>query len=481
MCFSMNPGLLLKSINSLLKGHFELPYASETLYREVEGEKKEVKVIHMVPISSGIDSTATALTLRALYPDQEFIYFFSNTKFEVKGTSEAIAKLKSLLGAPIYDVSAPLGLIEQIDSHGGFLPSQRQRSCTSYQKIIPMERFMSSFKAKYRDAGVPIHIVQYVGIRADETSRKGAKLDGDNETVYPLVHLGLDKVGVNKLVERTIGIPTYYFDKSRSGCVVCIFSRRMEIIAAWSREPKAVASAADREGIPTDINSIYQDLPVPVSNEIGESRNHITFVRPQWLGYQEKGYQASVRGKNASKHTMDLFSRDATHLFVAVEYEYTDGFPGLCMPQVYFERVVTYSSTLSGLKKALKFFWLHRCQTKELHHLDTERELRNEKQIAIIQMEIEGFGSLVPPPPAGAFTWQSDKKPLRAILKTTAIIEHILLCEGLRQAQDPRIDNVSREYGQVLHFEKYEPDGLEDLQEDMDIEDAPTVCNVCSR
>jgi len=477
----MHPQILLKSIQSLFKGKFELPYSDRKVYRVIGGMQKEVTVIHMVPISSGNDSTATALALRALYPEQEFVYFFSNTQFEVKGTDSAIQKLKGFLGAPIIDVSAPLGLIEQIDSSGGFLPSQRQRSCTSYQKIHPMQHFMTSFKAKYQRTGTPIHIVQYVGVRADETDRKGAELKGDTETVFPLVALGLDKAAVNKLVERTVGIPAYYYDKSRSGCTVCIFMRRMEIIAAWRRDYEKVSQAADREGISDDINAIYQDLPTPVSKIIGEGRNHITFVRPQWLGHKAMGYQSGDRGKKSREHTMDMFSNDSIHVYAAVEYEYTEGFPGMCLPQVYFERLVTYSTSLAGIKKALKFFWLHRCHTKELHQVDNEEQLRREKQIAIIQIEIDGFENLVPAPPKDAFTWQSDKKPLRAIRKTALIIEHILLCEGLRQSNHPGIDKVEQEYGRVLHFEQYMPHELEELVDDIDVESAPQICNVCSR
>jgi hypothetical protein len=116
-----------------------------------------------------------------------------------------------------------------------------------------------------------------------------------------------------------------------------------------------------------------------------------------------------------------------------------------------------------------------------LHDQPSEKAMVNNKQIAIIQVEVDDYESMVPAKPSDTYTWQNDKTPLLAIRKNVAIIDHILLCEGLRQDNSRKIGRVSREYGRVINFSKYEQPKLEDLIDDFDIEDAPVACNACSR
>jgi 3'-phosphoadenosine 5'-phosphosulfate sulfotransferase (PAPS reductase)/FAD synthetase len=466
----MDLALLTKIITPFFKGTFTLP----------KPKNPENELVHIVGVSSGIDSTATALCLKILFPTTKFLYIFTDTQWEVKGTIEALNKLEAFLKSPIIRIRAPMGLIEQINKCGGYIPSGQSRFCTSYQKIFPLERYMEQLRTKTNNGKV--EFAQYTGIRADEPTREGAQFSRDTSNNFPLQSLGLTKTDVNNIVNQTVGIPLYYMEKSRSGCTICIHSRRSEVIDAWETEPEKIDIAAGLETLPNEVESLYRDLPKSVAVETNISRNWMGYIRPDWLGYTAVGSQGT-RGKAQRKETIDMFSEKSKTFYAAVEYQYHNGVPGLALPQVYMEKFITYSTSLSGIKKALKFFWQHRLHTKEIHYLvnNTEAEMVVNKQIAIIQLEVDDYDSLVPPKPKETFTWQSDQSSLLAIRKNTEIIKHILLCEGLRQDGNKKVERVSKEYGRVLNFSEYSKPEFEELEDDFDIEDEVVACNTCSR
>jgi 3'-phosphoadenosine 5'-phosphosulfate sulfotransferase (PAPS reductase)/FAD synthetase len=466
----MDLAKLTKIITPYFKGSFELPKA----------QNPDNELLHIVGVSSGIDSTATALCLKVLFPTIPFKFVFTDTQWEVDGTLSALRKIEHFLGESIIYLSAPHGLLEQIEMNGGYIPSQRNRFCTGYQKIKPFQQFIDSLKTRTNNGNV--EVANYTGIRADEPTREGAQFSGDTSNNFPLQALGLNKEDVNNIVNQTVGIPLYYMDKSRSGCKLCIYARRSEVIDAWANEPVSMERAAVFEVLPQPLIDTYKNIPESVAKALSISRNWMGYVRPDWIGYPKVGSQSN-RGKKQRSETMDLFSEQAKDLYVAVEYLYHKGIPGMALPQIYREKIITYSTSLGGLKLALKHFWLHRLQTKELHDLvdPTNDGMIENKQIAIIQVEVDDFNSLVPEKPHETFTWQSDKKPLLAIRKTVAILDHILLCEGLRQDGNKQVENLSKEYGRVLNFAEYNKPAHEDLVDDIDIEDSPVICNVCSR
>ena len=466
----MDLATLSNTITPYFKGDFSLP----------QPQNPANELIHLVGVSSGIDSTATALCLKVLFPTTKFIFVFTDTKFEAQGTYPALRRLSEYLGEEIIHLTAPYGILEQIKVNGGYIPSQKVRTCTSTQKIMPLQRFIKKLKSSVNNGNV--EVANYTGIRADEPYREGAVLSGDTTTNFPLQALGLNKEDVNNIVNNTVGIPEYYMNRSRSGCSLCIYARRSEVIDLYRNYPEDAARAAEFEVLPKAISDAYDDLPKPIGEELNISRNWMGYIRPDWLGYSEVGAQG-VRGKKQRTETLDLFSENSKHLYVAVEYLYHKGIPGMALPQVYREFIISYSPTLGGIKVALKHFWLHRLQTKELHDLVkvNHASMVENKQIAIIQVEIDDFQNLIPEKPPETFTWQSDKTPLRAIRKTVAVLDHILLCEGLRQEGNKAVDKLDREYGRVLNFAEFSKPDYEDLVDDIDIEDAPVVCNVCSR
>lgn len=468
--------------NALVSKCFKLPTAEAR------------KVCYVIPLSGGIDSFATGYVMLALFPDVDFMFINADTGVEVDGTEQALERFEQITGKKIYRIKPKRDMFTMIEGHGNFLPSQRQRSCTQAMKTIPIQQFFKALKAHMGD---DVLVYQFVGIRADEPYRTGIEWKEPwLASVHPLAELGLVKQDVNMIVERIQGIPSYYSYKSRSGCAVCIFSRRQEILAAWKRNPATLARAANMENVPAAVMSIYNALPRPVSKTLKVGRNHVSYYRPSWLN-NPKGGCESTRGKSrtATPNILDMFSSESKFLFVAVEYHYeSDRFGILGGPMVYFENIINYSTTLSGLKTSLKFFWIHRLHTKEMHGLDTEDELRDDRRIAIFQIEVDNFDNEIPPKPESVYTWQNDKTPLYAIRKTLQVIEHILLCEGITQGmrntnkhwasssqQHEKVIRGEKQYGRILHVSEYLPQMESDLIEDLDISDAPAPCHACAR
>lgn len=475
----------LSMIKDVVQSHVKNTYSLPVF----EGKK----VFYIVPLSGGIDSFATAYTLTALFPDTAFTYVHADTGVEAKGTEEALAQFETITGKTIIKLKPKYDLLEMIEKTGNFLPSQRVRSCTQALKTTPIKMFYNQLKAKYGDDAL---FLQFVGLRADEPKRKGIDWNQTHiGSAYPLQALGLVKSDVNKIVEQIQGIPLYYLEKSRSGCSMCVFSRRSEIIDAWRSEPATLDRAAKMEEVPATTLNVYNSLPTPMHDIIGASRNWVNYFRPSELGYKNASFEGD-RGRNKLQdNIVDLFgATSAKRLYVAVEFHYYDNKFGLAeQAHVFFEKLITYSTSLGGVKTALKHFWLHRLHTKELYS-QTEEKLSGERQIYIFELEVNDFDNEIPTTPEGVFTWQSDRKPLYAIRKTVAVAERILLTAGEEQAAhspDRAIRTsaeaslpllrAAKDYGQVLSVIKYDKPLLEDLEDDYDITEAPVACMACSR
>ncbi|MBE8232853.1 MAG: hypothetical protein HAW67_03900 [Endozoicomonadaceae bacterium] len=450
-------------------------------------------MVYVVPLSGGCDSLCMAYTMLALFPNEKFIIVHADTGSEVKGTAEALEKFEAFTGQKIERIYPKYDLFTLIEKNGNFLPSQRARFCTQNLKTIPIKVFFNKLRAEH---GEDAFFLQFVGLRADEPKRKGIDWnEGFIGSAYPFQSLGLVKSDINNIVSSTQGIPLYYINKSRSGCTSCPFQRRSEIIDSWEESPVALDRAAKMEEIPTTVLNEYNALPTKAHEIAGTSRNWMNYFRPSELGYSTAGFEGR-RGKNKMNNkVVDLFgASEAKRLYVAVEYHYYANSFGLCAEaHVFFEKLITYSTSLGGLKIALKHFWLHRISTRELYSM-SEEEMTGERQVYIFELEIDDFEKEIPKAPEGVFTWQSDRKPLYAIRKTVAVAERILLTEGERQnlnssvkmiresAEDavPKL-NKEKEYGRILNVQKYDKPSLEDLVDDFDIEDAPAPCMSCAR
>lgn len=454
---------------------------------------KGKKVFYFIPLSGGIDSFATAYTLLALYPSAPFTFIHADTGVEAEGTADALARFEQITGRKVLKLIPKRDLLEQIESQGNFLPSVNARFCTQLLKTVPIQKFYNALKERHGDDCM---FLQFVGLRADEPLRKGIDWSQDHiASAYPLQALGLRKPDVNKIVHQIQKIPFYYLDKTRSGCSMCIFMRRSEVIDSWIKEPVKMERAAKMEEMPANALRIYNALPTPVGTLVGASRNWLNYYRPAALGYHQHGYEGR-RGKNKLQNNMDdMFgASEAKKLYAAIEFHYYGNTFGIAAENhVFYEKLITYSTSLGGAKTALKHFWKHRLDTAELYEMTGEK-LSEERRVFIFELEVDDFDNEIPPTPEGTFTWQNDKTSLYAIRKTKAVIERILLSEGEKQATasaDPHIRKSAERsveilkgqkcYGRVLNVQEYEKPTAGDLYDDFDIKSAPTPCLSCSR
>lgn len=468
-------GELVKFISSLVTGTVTIPPAPE-------GFKQFI----LIPTSSGIDSTAVAIVMALLYPSIPVVYVFTDTGNEVAGTAEALDKLEAFTGKKILRMTPKRSLVERALDQGSFIPSQRARWCTQQFKALPFKRFVQNLRELHGDK---TEFISLVGVRADEPTRTGIEWTAADaiKTVFPLQQLGLGKTEVNQIVNAVLGLPTYYAHKSRSGCEICIYSRRSEIIAMSQVSPGTLELAAQSEQLPKEYQDKLRERPQSVSAATGLSRNWLRFPVPSALDgspIQAWENQTPILKRKQSQ-SMDLFSTGSQKFFVAVEHHF--GFFG-----VHHQKLINYSSTLAGLKKSLKFHSLHRQQTSHIWGEQTADDVKRALQIGIYLVELNDADHHLPVKPAGVFTWQNDGKPLDEIKKVTYLLEQALLVAGLQQdavsGEDgiavPAKEALSRlsvVFGQVLHGSMYDAPALDSLLCDADIEDAPVMCNACAR
>jgi len=444
--------------------------------------------VHIVPVSGGVDSSAVALVMKALFPDQQFLYVFSDTGVETAGTYEALDRIEQATGQSIERISAGQNLFEIISSFGSYLPSARVRYCTRIAKISPYAAFMRSIGSDKLD------IATYVGIRADEGERSAADYGSSSQVRFPLKELGLDKRDVFKIVEQTIGIPQFYWGRSRSGCSVCVFARRSELIDQWRRDPATVIQASALEALPDHVDAALSRLPTPLAAQLGVGRNHLALPVPGDVLEREVLPWERVRDtrSKSDRVTQDMFGGDARQrMFVAVEFH---RFWGGQRWEQSFQQIATYSTSLGGLKTALKHYWLHRVETREIVGCRSEGDVRDEVHLGIFEVLVDDAACFDVDTETG-YTWQSDGTPLKLIRKVMLTLENILLGTELERlrGQKGQLDRWDAELlevigdtevvtgGEVVWCELYERPSEAELTRDIDIEEAPEPCLSCSR
>jgi len=193
-------------------------------------------VRHILGLSGGKDSAALAIYMRDRVENME--YFFADTGKELPETYEYLDKLRARLGIHIHRLSSDRGFDHWLDVYGGMLPSPKARWCTKALKIQPIEDFVGDDNA-----------VSYIGIRADEQSRKGyISTKGNIQPRFPFIEDGLEKADVIQILEDSgIGMPKYYDWRSRSGCFFCFYQRKIEWVRLSEEHPERFEEAVRYE------------------------------------------------------------------------------------------------------------------------------------------------------------------------------------------------------------------------------------------
>lgn len=188
---------------------------------------------HLLGLSGGRDSAALAVFMRENYPDLPIEYFFTDTGKELPEVYEFLGRLEGFLGKPIMQLNAKRDFDFWHKEYGHFLPSAQTRWCTRQLKLKPFKDWIKS------DLEAGTQIISYVAIRADEPQRVGMHASHPNlEVRFPLREKGVDKAGVNGLLEGSgLGLPAYYRWRSRSGCTFCFYQQKIEWVRLKEEHP----------------------------------------------------------------------------------------------------------------------------------------------------------------------------------------------------------------------------------------------------
>lgn len=204
---------------------------------------------HIMSLSGGKDSSALAVLLsreniREKYNIENLEYVFCDTGLELPEVYSYLAKMELLLDIKIIYLKSSLSLDELIELRGGYLPTANARYCTTQLKVFPYLKHLRTYGSD--------EITSYIGIRNDEQHRTGSLATDKNvTTVYPFIDLGLNREDIITILKDSeLGLPEYYKWRSRSGCYLCFFQRKVEWIGLLERHPDLYwkASAYEHRG-----------------------------------------------------------------------------------------------------------------------------------------------------------------------------------------------------------------------------------------
>jgi 3'-phosphoadenosine 5'-phosphosulfate sulfotransferase (PAPS reductase)/FAD synthetase len=203
-------------------------------------------VRHILSLSGGKDSTALAIYMRDRVPGMEYV--FCDTAKELRETYEYLDRLEAYLCRPIVRLKQSSDAFDRLlEMRRGYLPSPQMRWCTELLKIRPFERYVGDD-----------HVINYVGIRADE-NRKGYISHKQNITArYPFVEDGIGTADVMRILDESgLGLPAYYQWRSRSGCYFCFFQQRIEWVGLLENHPDLYEQASQYEKTEGDAAKRY--------------------------------------------------------------------------------------------------------------------------------------------------------------------------------------------------------------------------------
>lgn len=178
-------------------------------------------MIHVVPLSGGKDSTATALWLNANEP-RDYAYVCTPTGNELPDWYDHMRHLSEMLGKTIQPVMG--GTLKGIIAQEQMIPNWRARFCTRMLKLDPFAGWLMQ--------RTPATI--YVGLRADEAEREGGdyRKVPDVTTRFPLRELGWGEADVLAFLDqRNVSIP------ERTDCAWCFFQTLGEWWVLWREHP----------------------------------------------------------------------------------------------------------------------------------------------------------------------------------------------------------------------------------------------------
>lgn len=413
----------IRHVKSLFEEHVD-PVTLEGYSLPIPNDAKVV-----VGMSGGADSTVLGLFAAAYlaprYPNIEFV--FTDTKAEPESCYETLANVEDMTGVKIKRLQPTKGLFELIDQYNGFLPNSKARWCTRELKVAPVIQHMKNHASVQK-------VINLAGIRFDESNRDGISFQYsmDNGTAaFPFVDLGITRHMVFDILNRSVGIPSTYIYRSRSGCYSCFFQRNQEIIGMLFNHPSHFAETESYEKLSSNDEQRWTTpetlsklgirgyYPVPAFVD----------VRKAEVAHTQAPAEPKAKRDQA---TLDLFSAhvppsiaDSLYCAFALYVDERLGFYGGrdFTPGVYWQEFVTISTSLSGLKSALSKYYRFK-MTTPMPHCDGK-----DMKIVIAKIEFPAGTIDTGKPSEDSFTWKSGTsfKQLRHL---------VLNCQSALEAHD---------------------------------------------
>jgi len=431
--------------------------------------------VAIIPVSGGADSSFLAILLHQLFPEVPWRMVFTDTgtpenPVEDVGVHESLDRLEAFLGKPIERLVPKEGLWELVAKHGNFLPGPSARYCTRILKQQPFARWLKQFDGAKK--------YMAVGIRSDEAERLAFTLP-DTETLMPMVDMGITRADVFQGLAKTIGIPSFYRRRTRSGCALCPFMRKTEILALYQERPIEFLKGERCEKVaPGDLQR-WNDA-MPLWKDSGISAN--------WQGLP-KPDSGEISGKKA-KRAPDLFG---ARIYVAGEFFEDGGMFG--NPFVWHQRVVAISPTLHGIKQQIDDRYQHLLHTAEVYDMEPE-DVRRDAKFAIWVVELPSHCFDPEGPKQPGYTFQEGWS-LRQIGHIVSWVTRALNAELMRQTAEKEVrselsvqaewrdsareglKSVKEELGQIVTSQWYQPQ--EKQREESEEEQLKhLVCPMCS-
>lgn len=133
-------------------------------------------ILHVVSISGGKDSQAVAKLIRERFPNDRIIGLFCDTKFEHPLTYEHVKRIATLYNLELVTLNAG-SVPEKVLKYKRF-PSGTARFCTDQLKIQPSKKYLISMaKEGYK-------VIDYIGVRGDESTERSKRYKGMDDTLY---------------------------------------------------------------------------------------------------------------------------------------------------------------------------------------------------------------------------------------------------------------------------------------------------------
>jgi hypothetical protein len=384
----------------------ELLYSKARALYQVPGDHKND--VYIIGLSGGADSTVLVDVLLEIAPEIDFQLVFTDTGAEPDQVGEILDRIESERGVKVARLLPELDLFQTVDKHAGFLPGPTSRWCTRVLKKEPFEAWIRQFDGRRKFI--------FSGVRSDEPWRTAFTLQ-DAETEMPFVDIGVTRSEVFAHLSAKFGVPRYYRYRSRSGCDCCFFQRRSEVVGLYQEQPLKFYRASNYEKL-SRIDQARHDEAEPLWKEMSLGRNWLNLPLPEVTDKITKGRMPKE----------DLFGR---RLYVGGEFFFEP--PSIMEAFCFHQRVVSFSTSLAGLKRQLDGRYAHLLDTAEAFDMRSEDVPKQVKfAIWVVELPSDVFDPSGPSKGDGTYTWKSDSS-YRQIAHVLSWVERALQAEHQRQ------------------------------------------------